>query len=331
MARVKDSEYLFLTVRLRSLENQLLSRERMEQMLEARTMEEALRVLNDCGYHEPEDDSPEGIDALLAEDRQKVSDDLALFLPTSDIVKVFQTKYDYHNTKVLLKAKIAGEKPERLFIPLGEVELRVLRDSLRAADYSTLPEDLAEAIPLARELIATEGNLQRAELLLDRFCFAKMLKVAEDSESSFLVGYVKRLIDTTNLRSAVRTVRLGLDVEFLEEVLLSGGGTDEKRILQTVSAGGSLEEIFDPMMREAVEAGETATRGGSLVRFEKLCDDAVTDYVADARFVAFGDAPVVAYLVAKETEYTAIRILLLGRLAGLPADVIRERLRETYV
>ena len=47
--------------------------------------------------------------------------------------------------------------------------------------------------------------------------------------------------------------------------------------------------------------------------------------------VSFGEAPVIAYLAAKEAEIVAIRIIMTGRLAGLPTDVIRERLREAYV
>ena len=36
-------------------------------------------------------------------------------------------------------------------------------------------------------------------------------------------------------------------------------------------------------------------------------------------------------LSAKDNEFTAVRIILTGRLADLPADVIRERLRNAYV
>ena len=50
--------------------------------------------------------------------------------------------------------------------------------------------------------------------------------------------------------------------------------------------------------------------------------------VRRARFVAFGEAPVIAYLAAKEAEILAIRIILTGRLADLAPDIIRERLRE---
>ena len=68
-----------------------------------------------------------------------------------------------------------------------------------------------------------------------------------------------------------------------------------------------------------------------MTEFEKLCDDAVGDYLAGAQFVPFGEAPLLGYLAARETEYTNLRILLLGRSTGLPADVIRSRLRASYV
>ena len=47
--------------------------------------------------------------------------------------------------------------------------------------------------------------------------------------------------------------------------------------------------------------------------------------------MAFGEAPLIGYLAARETELTNVRVILSGRLAGLDADTIRERLRESYV
>ena len=68
-----------------------------------------------------------------------------------------------------------------------------------------------------------------------------------------------------------------------------------------------------------------------MTEFEKRCDDAVGDYLAGARAVPFGEAPLLGYLAARETEYTNLRILLLGRSAGLPPELIRARLRRSYV
>lgn len=331
MGKCKDSDYLFLTTRLRSLENNLLNRDRMEQMLEARNDQEAMRVLEDCGYPEPEIITPEAIDALLAEDREQVTEDLRLLLPSPAILEVFQAKYDYHNVKAILKAPIVREDPQRLLVELGRVRTETLRESIRGGQYSALPETLGEAIQAARQVLADGGSPQQMEFVLDRACYDEILRIALDSGSSFLEGYVRRLIDGVNLRSAVRILRMGREADFLESVLLEGGTAGPAAIVSAVSASGSLEEIFDDSFREAAEAGAEAAKGGSLTRFEKLCDDAVTRYTSEARFVSFGEAPVISYLAAKQTEYTAIRILMLGRLAGLAPETIRERLREIDV
>ena len=47
--------------------------------------------------------------------------------------------------------------------------------------------------------------------------------------------------------------------------------------------------------------------------------------------VPFGVEAVISYLAAKEIEFTAVRIIMSGRMAGISGDIIRERLREAYV
>ena len=67
-----------------------------------------------------------------------------------------------------------------------------------------------------------------------------------------------------------------------------------------------------------------------MTEFERLCDDAVTDYIREGHMVSFGLESVAGYLYARQAEATAIRTILSGRLAGLEADTIRQRLRRTY-
>ena len=68
-----------------------------------------------------------------------------------------------------------------------------------------------------------------------------------------------------------------------------------------------------------------------MTAFERACDDAVMASLTRARRIPFGEQAVVGYLYARENEFTAIRTILSGRMAGLDADTIRERLREAYV
>ena len=52
---------------------------------------------------------------------------------------------------------------------------------------------------------------------------------------------------------------------------------------------------------------------------------------ATAKNVPFGVEAVVGYLVAREIEFTAVRVIMSGQMAGIDGDVIRSRLREAYV
>ena len=48
--RIKDTDYLVISARIRAMENTLMTRERMEQILDARSHEEVAKILQDCGY-----------------------------------------------------------------------------------------------------------------------------------------------------------------------------------------------------------------------------------------------------------------------------------------
>ena len=138
------------------------------------------------------------------------------------------------------------------------------------------------------------------------------------------------MIDAANLRSLVRTERLHMDPGFLQEVLFEGGSVPVDALRAGV--GNGVAALFrSTPLREAAEKGEEAVKGGSLTAFERACDNAVLKTAAGARQVPFGVEVALGYLIAKEAEWTAVRIVMAGRLAGLSADAIRERLRDAYV
>jgi V/A-type H+-transporting ATPase subunit C len=332
LAKIKDTDYLFLSTRIRALERSLLTRDRMERMLEATTVADAAKVLQECGYPEVEEVTPSTINGMLAKVRERTFEDLYLFAPDRTIIDVFKVKYDYHNAKVLLKSEALGVDADNLLVDTGRVPPEQLKESIRSSDLRGLPGHLAGAIGQARETLGTTRDPQLSDFVLDRAYFEDMFELAKTSGSAFLEGYVRINIDAVNLKSLVRTLRMGKDADFLRSVLFSGGNIDVNRILNTVNAGGTITDLYTTsVLHDAAEAGAAAVGGGKLTQFEKLCDDAVMAHVGNAKYVAFGEAPLVAYLAAKDSELVAVRIILTGRLAGLSAETIRERLRESYV
>ncbi|MCD5401870.1 V-type ATPase subunit, partial [candidate division NPL-UPA2 bacterium] len=63
---------------------------------------------------------------------------------------------------------------------------------------------------------------------------------------------------------------------------------------------------------------------------ERLADNCLLSYLRRAKYVVFGLEPLIAYLLARENEIKMLRIIMVGKLNGLPTDLLRSRLRDTY-
>ena len=331
--KIKDTDYLVISARIKAMESGLLTRERMEQILDARSDEEVQKILQDCGYPELDAADPEAMDTALAAAREATLSDLADGAPDPRYIDVFKLKYDYHNAKAILKAEAMDTDPDHMLMDMGRVGAAELREALQSGELDSLPPLLASPVAESREVLQTTRDPQLCDIVLDRWFYRDMDAVAEATGSAFLHGYVQVQIDAANLRTLVRTLRMGKNEEFLRGVLFEGGEISPDALLAVSAArGGGLAELYAPTrFQTAAEAGVHALQGGLLTEFEKRCDDVVGDYLAGALFVPFGEAPLVGYLAARETEYTNLRILLMGRGAGIDPDVIRSRLRASYV
>ena len=326
----KKEAYLFISAMLRAREPRMLSREKAERMLDAPSFSESAKLLTDCGYEDMSQMNAAQIDGALSRHRAEVFRELMLLLPEKQLVDVFRVKYDYHNAKVILKAEAMGTDGTVLLSESGRVSPEALLSAYQEDRLNALPSRLATALSEGRELLARSGNPQLADFALDKAYFAELTELAKTSESSFLRGYVAILADSTNLKSAVRTLRMGKNADFLRGALVTGGKIDGDRLVSAASGEGLAALFNGSALSEAAALGAAAAEGGSMTAFERACDNAVMAYLVGAKLKAYGEEPVIAYLAAVENEITAVRMILTGRLAGIDPQVIRERLRDLY-
>lgn len=327
MSHRKDTDYLSVSARIRGMENRLLTRERMDRMIEARDDAEARKVLAECGYPVQSE-----LEQALAAVREQTMKELSAAVPDGRELEIFALKYDYHNAKTILKAQAMGSDPQRLLLGGGRYEPRELLSAWQREDLHRCSETFRKAMTRAAALLAESRDPQQADLLLDKACYDEMGALAEALHSDYLKGYVRLMVDAANLRTYVRVCRMGKESDFLRRVLFPGGNVSEQTVAAVRPEG--LTEIFSAgALAEAARLGVALVRPGSgaLTAFEKACDDAVTAYVSTARRIPFGEQVVMGYLYAKEAELTAVRTIFAGRGAGLDGDTIRRRLRETYV
>ena len=291
--KIKDTDYLAISARVRAMETTLLTAERMERLLEARSDEEVSKLLQDCGYPELDAARPEAMDAALSQAREELLTDLGDGAPDPRYIDIFKLKYDYHNAKAILKAAAMGTSPDRMLMDMGRIGAAELKTAVESGELDKLPGALPAAVAEAKSVLDTTRDPQLSDIVLDRWMYRDMAQVAEDTGSQFLRGYVETQIDAANLRALIRTLRMGKNADFLAGVLFESGTVEPAAILAAANhPAGGLNEIYGPTrFAQAAEAGEAALKGGSLTEFEKRCDDAVSDYLAGAQMIPFGEAP----------------------------------------
>jgi V/A-type H+-transporting ATPase subunit C len=341
MAEREEMAYAHAVARIRALEAGLLVRADLDRIIAAPGFEEAWKAAREpAGIAEtwPAARYEEALSAALEEGYAYV----ASFLPGPEVTDWLRLRHDYHNLKVVLKELWLGERPDpAAFSALGSTTTQELRRQVEAV-HETRPDAGAElpqywwptalephlrrAVAAARAVWEETGDPQLLDVVVDRAMFAELVDAAAQL-GGFVREFARELVDTANLRVLLRVQRLGKDRAFLERVLIDGG---------QIPRGRWPECFGEPIDRIAGLVGEPY---GSLVRaldgdagaVERAADNLMLARLRSARLVAMGPEPVLAYLWQRENDLRNVRIIMSGKLNGVPAEAIRERLRDTHV
>ena len=327
---VTKEDYLCLSAMLRARENRMLSDDRAERMVEAESFEDAARLLSECGYPDFSGKDAAGIDKALSEHRALLFRETERLSPEEEYVEAFRIRYDYHNAKAVIKAGAMDTDPAHLLSSSGRFPPEKLAEDIHEEKMNWYPPVFGKAVTDAKAELARTGNPQVSDFVLDRAYFAELTDLAAKKGNAFFTAYVKLLIDCANLKSAVRTLRMGKGAMFLETALIPGGSTDVSRILAAKDADEVASFYAQGPLSEAASLASAAVSGKGMTAFEKACDNAVNAFLKKAKFVSYGPETLVSYLAAVENEITAARMILTAKLSKIDAGVIKERLREMY-
>ncbi len=325
MSKIKDTDYISLSATLRAKEAKMLTKEKLERLLTEPSFTETARMLVDNGYPDMSGMNSQEINAVLEKHRNAQVEEVAGAVKDQTVVDVFRLKYEYHNVKTLVKSNGELEKNKRLLSTSGRTELDKLIEAYETADYDGLNETVAAAMEEAKVVLARTGNPQLADFILDKAYFAELLDIADSTKNKFIKGYVQTLIDSANMRSALRAILIGKKDEILSQALAKGGSIDVDAILMGIDTREDLAKAY------ASTSFAKAAEAENITKFELEADNAVLAYLADSMYVSFGPEVVLSYLAAIENEIMAIRIILTGKLMGIDTQLLRERLRDSYV
>ena len=332
MIRFKDTDYLYASARVRALEKYFVTGDDLVRMTEAKTLAEAFKIINDKGIgvgFEPEN-CEEALTAALS-GAYALAQEL---LKDEGAVKLFRLRYDGFNLKTLIKGKALGADVSGMLSPLGSVSPEVISAEAAAMSFKSLEPRLAEAAAEAAALLAKTSDPQLVDITLDKAVLETQAALAGGYDCAYLNDIISMKIDLANIRAAVRIDRIGApDPDALLRRVIAGGGSIPA---EELTAARGLDELTIAVAHsrwgDALAPALRALKGAKqLTAFEKSCEELEMEYISRAKLKGFGAEPVFAYLLAFEAQIKNIRIVISSKAAGVSPDVIRERLRSTYV
>ena len=330
-------DFLQAVTRTRVLETRLLSRATIERMVEAKDIEEVIKVLGETEYVSSLEglNRPEEYENILSKELKRVYDLTYDMVNDKTVVDLLALKYDYHNLKVLVKEKILGNSNvENLYIPVGMMDIESLRQNYLSDNFKDIDDKIKGVLLAVEEDFERNKDPQRIDILLDKYYYIHLYELAKETEIPLFIDYVQDLIDFTNIRTLIRVKKQNKDMKFLEDVVLPNGKIEAGDII--MSLNDPVEEIINKFRNydispEVIKGLEAYKDTGRLSEFEKLMDNYIIELNKQSKYVHFGPEPIFSYIVAKETEIKVLRIIMVSKLNNIPPDRIRERLRDLYV
>ncbi|MDO8916222.1 MAG: V-type ATPase subunit [Coriobacteriia bacterium] len=322
MARAGDSiTYGFAVGRVMVLRTRLLGRASFERLLDAPTFADQRRVLSETHFGKflEHAATPGEVEHAVDESLRDLYEEFLEHAGLPDaVVRYFRSPYDFAVLKGVLKARALGVAAEVPTIPLGLLPLQEFDDP------RTLPGVLGS---VARALLDAEPVPASEEIdaAVDHAMFRELTRLAKASGVHYLERLAARQVDATNAKVLLRSAIAQRSPDAARAMLVPGGTWDAAALTLLVRKPA---ELVEAVMAARVLPGATPADLLDLTRLDPLADAAVGRLVREAVRMPIGPGPVLGYVLSRRAEAITVRALLVGRLAGLPRDVVASRLRE---
>lgn len=329
-------DFIQAVTRTRVLEKKLLSKARIDRMIEARDIGEVFKTLNETEYSSAVAgvSRDEDYENILSYELKRVYKLMREVTKDQVVVDLMALKYDYHNLKVLVKERMLNKDLSKLYIPIGSTDLKKIKDGIIEGNLRDIQPEFREAIEAVLKDFEINKDPQRIDIILDRFYVQHLYKMAVGTGIKLFIDYVKDMIDFINIKSTIRLKKQGKDMNFLEEVILPNGNIDKDLIL--MSFNDSIENMITRFKNYRIGSGllkglESYKVTNRLSDLEKYMDNYLVEVNKPSKYINFGPEPIFSYIVAKEAEIKTLRIIMVSKLNKLSPEATRERVRDLYV
>lgn len=322
--------------RVRALETRLLTRSDFNRLMEAESLEEAVRLLADTDYSQEVSElaGPQDYEEVLHKKLLHLMELLEEISPEKDVVHAFLIRFDFFNLKALLREKYSGRSTEEILVDLGTVPAERLRKGVFDQEWKDVPKEIQQAVEIVERAMEQRADPVLIDVLLDQQRSLILEEIALRHGVPFICEYLKRRMDLSNIDAFIRW-RWEEEEQDAFSSFFTQGGTLDKGFFKAL-----YEEPLDTLYQKfeitpyarIVEEGVAYLRDrGSFTYLERLCTDHLMTFLKRARTTSFGVEPLIAYVLMKDFEISALRIVLVGKANEIPYEKLRERLPVEYI
>src|SRR5699024_9496091 len=147
---------------------------------------------------------PEDYDTVLSAELDRVYELMEEISPDKRVTDLLLLKYDYHNLKVMVKEYILESDFSDMYVNRGTVDFQKLKADYLANNFKKIQIDLRTAFDEVISYYAETDETQSIDLILNKYYFNHLYKLAEEKEIDLFIEYVSDLIDFTNIRALIR-------------------------------------------------------------------------------------------------------------------------------
>lgn len=320
-----QQDFTYAVARIRFRETKLLSDTDLNALLMSSDVDAVMRLLRDKGWGDNTDCRPE---ELLSLEENKLWEFINETVDDISVLNFLLIPNDYHNLKVILKCITRDMEPDSMLIEDSVEDAQAIYKAIKSREYGDLPEYLQEVAQDAMTTLLQTSDGQLCDIIVDKACMEHVYRLGKESKSDIIRLYCELFVVAADIKIAIRCANTKKKLDFIRRALAECDTLDVERLAQAACEGKDevIAYLGTTEYRSAVEAIET-----SMSAFEKWCDDYMTNAMKPQKWEPFGIGPVVAYIIARQNEIKAVRMILSAKLNNLSENTIKERLRDMYV
>ena len=321
---MKDTDYSFAVARVRVNETRLLTNAELGALVAAPSYADCVRRLKEKGYEIAEGDYAPALERKLTDMWALLSE----VLPDPAQFNSVLIRNDFHNLKVCLKALVAEKSTDGLFAFPSVYDPAEVKRYVDARENAKLPPQLQHADRSAYNILTKTGFAQLADTVIDRAALEHAISLAKEADHPVMLRFAQLNAALTDIKVLYRCILTGKAESFMQRAVCACDAFDKGEIIAAAAAG--MPAFMEYLSHTAFADGAEALKQ-SMTAYETWADDTLLASLMPGKSEAFGIGALVGYYFAVRTEVLNVRVLLSGKLNGLPADTIRERMRRLYV